>query len=175
MNVDILYKTCSEFCKKAEGFRTLYHIAVSGGLPKPEPKVDARATRNRYWMKDEPNNGIWLSDDPVGILWYHGIGITGKEKIHIFDVSEDIIKKSGGLHTNGSVKEILVAKELWEYGLSHGKVKYLGTMSERKKESLVKDRMKYLAKKDTILMNIDHDLSEEDLKDSMEINKLNME
>lgn len=148
MDFQSLFDACDVFFKMASGSRTLYHIAVSGGMPKPEPKVDARAPRKRYWMKEEPESGIWLTDDPMGIIWYHGVGVTGKEHIHVFKVSENIIYQSGGLHMTDLVKEILIPKDIWETGIHSGEVQYLGKIPEKKIDKLQKTRLKYLERKD---------------------------
>lgn len=136
-----------EILKISSGFRTLYHVRESGGLPFPVPKGEKKNWK-RHWVASEPENGIWLTDNPFALEIEHSI--IGK--IHVFKISENIIAEAGGLHITDMVKEILISKELWEEGVATEQIKYLGAMTESKMDEIKKSLENYFKRKEDLLL-----------------------
>jgi hypothetical protein len=75
-----------------------------------------------------PDSCIWLSKNYITIIKYHGLQY---HNIHVFKVDNGLIQN---VKFYDQCTEVIFDDKSWEYGISTGKIKYLGKVNKTKLE-----------------------------------------
>ena len=99
---------------------------------KEKDVISNEKFNKRKWINENLSelNAIFLTNNPYATAYHHGFNIKNSN-VCIVKISENVIKKSNGLHRFDNASEVIISKEIWEMYLNK-EIFIIGKMSESK-------------------------------------------
>lgn len=110
--------------KFSSGYTTLYHISKHGPA-NPIPTPSHYKGNERVEGKD---TALWMTPNYYEVMYNHGV----MGKVHAYRIDNGLIDEAGGIYPYDDAMELIFTKEIWHRGIKEGKIKYLGSVKEKK-------------------------------------------